>query len=92
MRLGRSILDAQIGNIEGHVGPALLQVARVAVHGIDVEDRSYRRKDRALEPRGRLAIRIQRRFHVHRRYRVVVVELHVVLARPNDFHRSADFL
>ena len=48
--LGRPILHAKIGNVEGHVGPALLQVAWVSIDCIDVKDRSDRRKDRSLEP------------------------------------------
>ncbi len=92
MRLRRAILRAKIGNVVGNIGPALPQVAGIAIDGIHVESRGDGRKNGALQPGCRLSATVQRGFHVHGRYRVVVVELDVVLARPDDFYGTAHFL
>ena len=92
VRLRRAILRAKIGNVVGNIGPALPQVAGIAIDGIHVESRGDGRKNGALQPGCRLSATVQRGFHVHGRYRVVVVELDVVLARPDDFYGTAHFL
>ena len=84
-----SILDAEIWQIVRNVRPALLQMARIAVDRIHVENRWNRREDRPLQPRRRLAVRAQGRLHIHGSDSVVVVKLDVVLSGPDHFHWPA---
>ena len=89
--LRRTVLNAKIRNVIRHIRPALRQMWRISVHRIDVKYGRDRRKHRALQPGRRLAVGIQRSLHVHRRDRIVVIELNVVLARPHNFHRTPNF-
>ena len=57
-----------------------------------VERREDRRERAALQPRRRLALRVGRCLHVHRRHRVIVIVMDVVLAAPRHLHRLAELL
>src|SRR5258708_37756659 len=72
--LRRAILDTKICKIIRNVRPALLQMAGIAVNRIHIEYGWNRREDRALQPRGWLAVRTQSRLQIHGSNGVVVVE------------------
>ena len=57
--------------------------------GFGVEDRHDRRRDAAMQPRHRHAVCIEPGFEVLDRYRVEVVVMQIVFARPDDLDRLA---
>ena len=66
-----------------------LEAERLAA---SAERRPDRREHRALQPRRRLAASVDRGLVIHRRRRVVEVEMDVVFARPDHLDRLAELL
>ena len=89
--IGRSAFGAEVGDIEGNIVPAHIQL-ECAVLGRDIVLRSDGRKHAALQPSRGAALFVGCRFHVHGRHRVIKVEADVVLAAPYHFHRLAQLL
>ena len=92
VRLRRPVFRSMIRNRIRQVAEAQPELARIRIHGFRIKRRSNRRKHRALQPRRRLSVRAQRRFHVHRRNRVIRIELDVVFPAPNHLHRLPGLL
>src|ERR1700675_2565740 len=91
MGFGRAILDAKIWQIVRNIRPALLKMARIAVDRVHVKDGRDWRKNGALQPGRRFAVRTESGLEIHRSEDIVVVELDVVFACPNYLHRPAQF-
>src|ERR1700738_1698856 len=81
-----------IRNRVGQIRESQSKFTCVRIDCVRIKRRSDGRKHRALQPSRRLPVRAQRRFHVHRRNRMIRVEPDVVLARPDHFHRLPGFL
>src|ERR1700687_1299010 len=88
----RAVLDPQVGDVVWNVGPPQAEVVGIAVAFTRLEGGRDGREHRTLQPCGRLPIGVEGGLHIHRRYRVVVAELDIVLAAPDDFYRGSDFL
>ena len=83
---------AEVRHVVGQVHQAELELDAHRVLRRGVERRRDRREHRALQPRGRPPAAVNGGLVIHRRGAVVVVELDVVLARPDDLDRLAELL
>ena len=89
MRLRLRVLDAQVRNEEGHVDQAHAELGRLLVLRVGAEQGRDRRGRAAMQPGDRLACAVEPGLEVLDRDGVVVAVLHVILARPGQFHRRA---
>ena len=92
VRFSRAVFDSQVGDVKRHVGPAHRQLERRAIGLIRRKGRADRREYRALQPRSWPSFVVERGFHIHRRHRVIIIELNIVLSAPDDFDRASDLL
>ncbi len=89
MGVGGSILGAMIRNVEWQVVPAQAHFI-ISVLGVHIEGGADRRIGGALQPGRRLAVRSNRRLHIHGGDRVEEVELDVVFTGPDNLHWLAE--
>ena len=90
MRLSRAVLATNVRDIERHIHHALTQLAGRPVGCVSLERRADRGKHGAMQPRDRLAVRVQTAFQMLCRDRVIVAVGEIVLAAPRHLHRCAD--
>ena len=76
------VLDANVGNRERHVDDAHAELERRLVLCLDVEGRDDRGRHGAMQPRDRLALRVDAGLEMLDRHRVVIGVVQIVVARP----------
>ena len=89
VRRGLAVLDADVLDLEGHVDEAHPGLPIGLMLGIGHEDRHDGRRDAVVPPGDGVAVLVEARLEAFDRDRVVEAVLDVVLASPDDLHRSA---
>ena len=90
--LGRTVLGADIRDVVRRVREGEIELERQRVVDVARERGRDRLERRAVEHRGRLAVRADHRLVVHGSRGMVEVELDVVLAVPDNLHRLPELL